>query len=125
VRVVLKDFPLPNHPDAPKAAEAAHCAGDQKKYWEMHDLLFLSQSELAVPKLKEHAAALGLDAAAFGQCLDSGKYANAVNTDFQYGQHLGVESTPTVYINGRQLLGAQPFEAFEFVINEELARKQR
>lgn len=121
---MFKDFPLPNHPEAPKAAEAAHCAGDQKKYWEMHDRLFLNQNSLSVPQLKEYAAVLGLDVATFGQCLDSGKYADAVNADFRYGRQLGVESTPTVYVNGRQLLGAQPFEAFEFVINEELARKQ-
>ena len=69
---MFKDYPLPNHPHAPKAAEAAHCAADQGKYWEMHDRLFANQQALQVPMLKQHATALGLDATAFGQCLDSG-----------------------------------------------------
>jgi protein-disulfide isomerase len=124
VRVVFKDFPLPNHPQATKAAEAAHCAGDQSKYWEMHDRLFAMQQALAVPQLKEHAAALGLDAAKFSQCLDSGKFAEAVNADLQYGTQIGVGSTPTVYVNGRPVVGAQPYEAFQVIIDEELAGKK-
>jgi len=119
---VFKDFPLPNHANAPKAAEAAHCAGEQGKYWQMHDRLFANQQALAVPALKEHAAAIGLDANKFGECLDSGRFAQIVNTDVEYGNQLGVSSTPTMYINGRPVVGAQPFEFFQSVIDEELAR---
>ncbi len=122
VRIVFKDFPLPNHPNAQKAAEAAHCAGEQSKYWEMHDRMFANQQALAVPQLKESAAALGLDAGKFGQCLDSGKYGESVNVDVQYGNQLGVQSTPTVYVNGRAVVGAQSYEYFQTVIDEELAR---
>ena len=124
VRLVFKDFPLPNHPHAPKAAEAAHCAGDQNKYWEMHDRIFSNQQAMAVPNLKEHAAALRLDMQKFNECLESGKYLGDVNTDVQYGNKLGVGSTPTIYINGRAILGAQPFEMFQQVIDEELAARK-
>ena len=75
---MFKDFPLPNHPQAPKAAEAAHCAGEQKKYWEMHDAMFANQRALEVPALKQTARAIGLDVATFDQCLDSGKWAATV-----------------------------------------------
>ena len=121
---MFKDFPLPNHALAVKAAEAAHCAGEQGKYWEMHDRLFANQQALAVPQLKEHAAALNLDAAKFGTCLDSGQFTAAVTGDLQYGTQLGVTSTPTVYVNGRPVVGAQPYEYFQAVIEEELARKK-
>lgn len=122
VRRVFKDFPLPNHAEAPKAAEAARCAGDEGKYWEMHDRLFANQGALQVPAIKQTAAAIGLSQATFDQCLDSGKYAAAVQADIDQGQKLGVNSTPTLYINGRPLIGAQPFEQFKQVIDEELAR---
>ena len=121
---MFKDYPLPNHPQAPKAAEAAHCAGEQNKYWEMHDRIFAFQQTMAVPNLKEHAAALGLDLPKFNECLDSGKHAGIVNTDFQYGNQVGVSSTPTMYINGRPVVGAQPFEMFQQIIDEELAAKK-
>jgi len=123
VKIVFKDFPLPNHPQAPKAAEAAHCAGEQGKYWEMHDHLFANQRALNVPELKQHAATLGLDAAKFNQCLDSGKHAGLVAAGTAQGERMGVNSTPTLYINGRPLIGAQPFEAFKQIIDEELSRK--
>jgi protein-disulfide isomerase len=119
---VFKDYPLPNHPNAEKAAEAAHCAGEQSKYWEMHDRMFANQQALAVPQLKEHAAAIGLDGAKFGECLDSGKFAAVVNVDMEYGNKLGVNSTPTMYVNGRAVVGAQSYEYFQSVIDEELAR---
>jgi protein-disulfide isomerase len=121
---VFKDFPLPNHAQAPKAAEAAHCAGDQNKYWEMHDRIFANQSSMGVPTLKQHAAALGLNTAAFDQCLDSGKFADVIAEDMKLGETLGVSSTPTMYINGRPLIGAQPFDAFQAMIDEELAGKK-
>ena len=122
VRIVYKDFPLPNHPDAQKAAEAAHCAGDQGKYWEMHDAMFANIRTLGVPALKQMARGLGVDGAAFDQCVDSGKHAAHVREDYELGGAMGVNSTPTVYVNGRPLIGAQPFEAFKQVIDEELAR---
>lgn len=124
VKIIFKDFPLPNHAQAPKAAEAAHCAGEQGKYWEMHDQLFANQRALNVPDLKQHAATLGLNATAFNQCLDSGKHGALVAAGLAQGEQMGVNSTPTLYINGRALIGAQPFDAFKQVIDEELARKQ-
>ena len=124
IRIVFKDFPLPNHGNAPKAAEAAHCAGEQGKYWDMHDRLFANQQGLAVPSLKQTAAGLGLEAAKFDQCLDSGKYAASIAADMKEGEQLGVQSTPTMYVNGRAVVGAQPFEFFQSVIDEELAKKK-
>ncbi len=122
VRRVFKDFPLPNHPEAQKAAEAARCAGDQGRYWEMHERLFADQAALGVLQLKESAGRLGLDRSAFDQCLDSGKWAAKVQADLAEGEKLGVNSTPTLFINGRPLVGAQPLEQFRQVIDEELAR---
>jgi protein-disulfide isomerase len=123
VKIVFKDYPLPNHPEAPKAAEAAHCAAEQKKYWEMHDAMFANQRALEVPALKQTARAIGLNGAAFDQCLDSGKHAATVATGAALGEKMGVNSTPTLYINGRPLIGALPFENFKAVIDEELARR--
>ena len=120
--MVFKDFPLPNHAEAFKASEAAHCAGEQGKYWEMHDAMFANQRALQVPALKQAARALGVDGAKFDQCLDSGKHAANVRADYQLGEKMGVNSTPTIYINGRPLVGAQPFEQFKLIIDEELAR---
>lgn len=124
VRIVFKDFPLPNHAEAFKASEAAHCSGEQGKYWEMHDAMFANQRELQVPALKKAARALGLDGAKFDQCLDSGKHTANVRADYELGEKMGVNSTPTIYINGRPLVGAQPFEAFKQIIDEELARSK-
>jgi protein-disulfide isomerase len=125
VKIIFKDFPLPNHAQAFKASEAAHCAGEQGKYWEMHDKMFANQGALEVPALKASAAALGLSAAEFDQCLDSGKFANVIREDMAQGEKLGVNSTPTLYINGRPLIGAQPFEAFKQAIDEELAKNKK
>jgi protein-disulfide isomerase len=123
VKIVFKDYPLPNHAEAPKAAEAAHCAGEQKKYWEMHDAMFANQRALGVPTLKQAARAIGLDGAAFDQCLDSGKFAATVRAGNELGEKMGVNSTPTLYINGRAVIGAMPFENFKSIIDEELSRK--
>ena len=122
VRIVFKDFPLPNHPQAPKAAEAAHCAAEHGKYWEMHDVMFANQRALEVPALKQYAAGLGLDMAKFTRCLDSGQYQSKVVAGAAQGDKLGVNSTPTLYINGRPVIGAQPFEVFKAAIDEELRR---
>jgi predicted DsbA family dithiol-disulfide isomerase len=89
----------------------------------MHDRIFLSQRTMGVPVLKQHAVGMGLDTGRFDQCLDSGKFAASVAADLKYGETLGVQSTPTIYINGRAVLGAQPYDVFQQVIDEELARK--
>ncbi|HUQ86317.1 MAG TPA: thioredoxin domain-containing protein [Vicinamibacterales bacterium] len=123
VKIVFKDYPLPNHPQAPKAAEAARCAGDQKKYWEMHDAMFANQRALEVPALKQTARAIGLDGGSFDQCLESGKWAATVTAGSELGEKMGVNSTPTLYVNGRPLIGAMPFENFKSIIDEELARR--
>jgi protein-disulfide isomerase len=121
VRFVYRDYPLPGHPLAPKAAEAAHCAADQNKYWEMHEKLFASR-ELEVPQLKKHAKELGLDAAKFDQCLDSGSKAAVVEANREAGNKAGVSGTPAFFINGRLISGARPFEDFKKAIDKELNR---
>jgi predicted DsbA family dithiol-disulfide isomerase len=122
LRFAFRHFPLDFHELAQKAGEAAACAGDQGRFWEMHDRLWESPGRLGVPDLKGHAAALGLDAAAFGQCLDSGRQAALVQSDTEAGQRLGVTGTPAFFINGRAIVGAVPFEAFAEVIDDELDR---
>ena len=125
IRLVFKDYPLPNHAQAFKAAEAGNCANQQGKFWELHDTMFSRQSELGVDDLKRHAGELGMDQAAFDACLDSGRFAEQVNADLAAGQQYGVSSTPTVFINGRAVMGAAPFEMFDEIIREELDRAQR
>ncbi len=125
VRFAFRHFPLAFHDQAQKAGEAAACAGDQNKFWEMHDRLWESPGQLQPAALKEHALALGLDGETFGQCLDSGRHASVVEEDAAAGSQLGVSGTPAFFINGRPLIGAQPFEAFALLIDEELARAAR
>jgi len=84
--------------------------------------MFANIGNLGVPALKQTARGLSLDGAAFDQCLDSGKYTARVREGYQLGEKMGVNSTPTIYINGRPLVGAMPFDAFKQVIDEELAR---
>jgi len=123
VRLVFRDYPLPFHDKATKAAEAGQCANEQKKFWEMHDYMFANQDGLAVEQLKAGAKSKGLDAKQFDACLDSGKFASNVQEDLKAGQALGVEGTPHFFINGRVLSGAQPYEKFKEVIDSELALK--
>lgn len=126
VRVVWKDFPLTQiHPQAFKASEAAHCAGDQGKYWEYHDRLFANQQSLMPDDLKKHAADLGLDSGKFAACLDTSKYGERVRDGVAAGTRLGVNSTPMFYVNGRVLSGAQPYEMFASLIDEELSRAKK
>ena len=125
LRVVFRQFPLPIHPRAPKAAEASLCAHDQGKFWEMHDLLFEEQRKLAVDDLKEKAVRLGLDAESFSSCLDGGKYAAQVAADLEEGRRLGVSGTPALFLNGRFLPGgALPEEQLAEFIDQELARSK-
>jgi protein-disulfide isomerase len=123
VRIVFRQYPLPMHPNAQKAAEASLCANEQGKFWEMHDAMFKNQQELAVDNLKAKAAALGLKADTFNQCLDSGKYVAQVQADQKEGSANGVQGTPAMFINGRFINGAVPLEQITSVIDDELRRK--
>lgn len=122
IRIVFRQFPLPMHANAAKAAEAALCANEQGKFWEMHDAMFKDQAGLAVDALKTKAASLGMDAKAFGECLDNGKESGAVQTDIKAGTEVGVSGTPAMFINGRMLSGAVPIERLSEVIDDELKR---
>ncbi len=124
VKFVFKHFPLSFHQYAEKAAEAAKCAEEQGKFWEMHDKLYENQDALDVDSLKSYAADLGLDTEQFNDCLDSGKYADDVQSDFNEGVDLGVSGTPTFFINGEKLVGAQPYSVFQQVINSKLQEAQ-
>jgi protein-disulfide isomerase len=122
VRFVYRDFPLTQiHPGAQPAAEAANCAGDQEKYWEYHDALFSGQYDLSRDGFLNIASDLGLNTTTFASCIDSGKYANEVQTDLQDGINIGVNATPTFYINGFQVVGVPSYATFKNVIDQILA----
>ena len=125
VRVVHKDLPLETiHPLARQAAEAARCAGEKGKFWEYHDKLYAVSPKLSTDELKSSAREIGLDTAAFDQCFASGKYRGVVQKDLNDGAQLGLTGTPAFFINGREITGAQPLEAFAAVIDEELGQTQ-
>jgi protein-disulfide isomerase len=124
IRFVYRHYPLPNHPMARPAAEAAACAGEQGKFWPYHDLLFANPSKLGDADLKQHAATLGLNAAQFNSCVDTHKPKAQIDTDVKEGEEAGVNGTPAFFINGRMISGAQPFEVFKKIIDEELERKR-
>lgn len=121
VRLVYADYPLGMHQHAFEAARASRCAGEQGKFWPYHDALYADQSKLAPGDLKADAAKLKLDTGKFNACFDKSKYDSDVRKDMENGQSLGVEGTPAFFINGRPLLGSQPFPKFEEIIDEELA----
>ena len=122
VRVVFRDYVLPSHRNAPIAAEAAHCAGDQGKFWEMHDQLFANQRELSSITAIKYAEEMKLDRAAFERCIGSGKHKATWKAAHEEGERVGVRSTPTFFINGRMIIGAASLETFTKVIDEELDR---
>ncbi len=118
VKLVFKNFPLPFHPYAEKAAEAAECANKQGKFWQMHDALFQSGGRLDTDSLKTYAQRIGLDMERFDHCLDSGETAGIVNADRQQCASAGVQGTPTFFINGKMLVGAQPYAQFRRMIEQ-------
>jgi protein-disulfide isomerase len=124
IRFVYRNFPLQNHPNARPAAEAAQCAHEQGQFWAYHDRLFADPGKLSDTDLKQTAADLGLDAGRFNKCVDDHKYASVIDTDAREGGEAGVSGTPAFFINGRLLSGAQPYEAFKRVIDEELQLKK-
>lgn len=119
IAVAYKDYPLPMHSHAQKAAEAAHCAGVQGKYWEYHDQLFKTK-QLEVAQLKDTARTLKLDTQAFDECLDSGAQAATVKAQAADGTALQLQGTPSFLINGRFMNGFQSYEELRGAIEEEL-----
>jgi protein-disulfide isomerase len=117
--LVYKDFPLPMHANAEKAAEAARCAGEQGKYWEYHNLLF-SSKQIEVDALKEHALALKLDGDRFNTCLDSGAEAGAVKKDLEEAKSLGLTGTPSFFVNGHFFSGVVDYGTLKDMINQQL-----
>jgi protein-disulfide isomerase len=123
VSFAFKDFPLPMHTRAEKAAEAARCASKQNKFWEFHDELFRSK-ELDVDQLKAQARALKLDSEQFDKCLDSGEEAADVGRDKEEGNHLGINGTPSFFVNGHFMSGALDYVTLRQAIEQQLATPQ-
>ncbi len=123
VRIVFRDFPLSFHQNAQKAAEAAGCALEQNKFWELHEKMFANQGALDVENLRKAAGELGLDRKKFDECLDSGRRAAEIKKDQQEAQLVGVTGTPGFFVNGRFVNGAQPFDNFARLIDEELTMR--
>ena len=120
------------HPQARKAAEAAHCAGEQGKYWEMHEVLFQNQRTLAPPQLTVHARTVGVDGSKFDECLSSGRHAARVERGLADGAAVGVQGTPTFvvgktkpgdFVESTPIRGAQPLEMFRRIIDQTLAEQ--
>ena len=132
---MLRDLPLEAiHPFAMKAAEATHCAGEQGKYWEMHDRLFSNQRELSRPDLSKHAQALGLNVGTFDQCLDTGKSTARVRKDIADAEKVQTSGTPTFFIGltdsnssqikGTRIVGAVPYQTFKDAIDRLLSSQK-
>ena len=123
IRIVYRQFPLTSiHPHALKAAEASMCANDQGQFWQMHDAMFTDQANLEVSDLKEKAAKLSLNTGTFNTCLDSNKYAAIIKNEILEGAKVGVNGTPSMFINGRFLSGDQPYDDIAKLIDDELSR---
>jgi len=121
---VFRDFPLSFHQNAQKAAQAAACANEQGKFWEYHDKLFENQQFLDIASLKQYAQDLELDSEKFNNCLDSGKMTSEIRKDLRDAQNYGVTGTPSIFINGILVKGAQPYSALRKIIEQELDLKQ-
>jgi protein-disulfide isomerase len=120
IKWIFKHFPLPIHPDAPLAHQAALAAEAQGKFWEMHDKIFANQRSLKKETYIGYAKELGLDVARFEKDLDSGKYKPALMADLADGQKVGIRGTPTFFINGKRVVGALPIDAFKQIMDQEL-----
>jgi protein-disulfide isomerase len=121
IRFVYRNLPLTSiHPDAMSAAVASLCANDQNVYWDYHDKLFSSEL-LNRDVYVQYANELNLDAEKFSACLESGKFDEFISQDMDFAFNLGVQSTPTFFINGLAIVGAQPLTSFQNLIDKELA----
>jgi protein-disulfide isomerase len=123
VRLAFKHQPLPFHNNAEMAAEASMAANEQGKFWEMHDKLFANQQQLDRPSLEKYAQEIGLNMARFKSALDGSKFKDRIQKDSAEGMKVGANGTPTFFINGQKVEGAQPFDSFKAVIDRELAKK--
>lgn len=125
VAIVFKNYPLPFHTQARVASNAALCAKslDKDAFWKFYDYMFTNQSKLLVQDLKDQAKKIGLNVAEFSKCLDSNQFDQVVKADMDQGNELGVKSTPSIFVNGKIVLGAQPLETFSEIIDEELKAK--
>lgn len=124
VLFVFKDYPIPNHEFAMKAAEATYCAGEQREdaYWKMHIKLFENQDNLTLDELMNFAHDLNLETTKFNNCLDIGKYKNLVLRNRQEGINAGVTATPTLLINDEKVVGLQPYENLVKIIETQLKK---
>ena len=122
IRLVYRNLPLTSlHPDAMSAAVAGLCAEEQGSFWQYHDKLFSDEYGLGRSAYTRYATDLELDTAAFESCLDSGKFDQFIQEDMDFSLNLGVRSTPTFFVNGLAVVGAQPLDVFKQVIDKELA----
>ncbi len=124
IRIAFRMQPLPFHDHAQLAAEAALAAHEQGKFWEMHDLLFANQQKLERADLENYAKQLGLNMDKFKSALDTGKFKGVIDKDKAEAAKVGANGTPTFFINGNRLVGAQPADAFKKMIDAELAKKK-
>jgi protein-disulfide isomerase len=124
VRLVYRHYPLEFHATARPAAEASACAAAQGKFWEYHDKLFAS-SELSDATLKKIAGEVGLDQAKFDECFAKKQFKADIDKDVADASSVGVTGTPAFFINGRMISGAQPFEKFKEIIDDELSRSSK
>ena len=130
LKYVFRDFPIPSlHPEAQKAHEVAHCAGEQDRYWEMHHILFQNAKDLSVDALRRYAREAELDGDKFNECLEAGRYASRVQEEMADGRKVGVSGTPSFVIGptgsgdtitGTVVIGAQPHDRFKQVIESSL-----
>jgi protein-disulfide isomerase len=122
IRFVYRNLPLPPtmHPEAMSAAVASLCANDQNAYWNYHEKLFSSET-LGETTYIQYATDLGLNVEEFTACLSSGKHDEFIQQDMAFSSNLGVQSTPTFFVNGLALVGAQPLSSFQQIIDKELA----
>lgn len=120
VRIAYRNYPLPFHANARPAANAALCANEQGKFWDYHDKL-MAAKDLSAANLQQLASDTGLDRAKFDDCVAAARFDAQIDKDLAAGQAAGVNGTPAFFINGRLLDGAQPFEKFQEIIEEELA----
>jgi len=122
VRFIHQEYPLAQHPRAFAAAVAARCANEQGRFWDFHRSLMTEPGDFTDADLKRRASQFGMDASKLEACVGSGRFESDVNKAFESGSAVGVNSTPTFFVNGRRLTGAMPFESFQALIDEELAR---